>query len=400
MSRTLGHKKRIGLVLAQVPSYSETFFRSKIKGLQDHGYEVILFVDGSSKTDPSLPCQVKFPTIEKTNLIRSFFGFISTFLQILVRHPLRSAAHYKKDRQAGRGFLRAFKNLVLNQYILKESLDWLHFGFGTLTINKEHIASVLGAEMGVSFRGFDLYIYPLKHPHCYHYLFQQDVRYHVLSQEMKGDLMSQGVVAEQISVIPPAIDTSFFAQDLREHVFTEPIQILTVARLHWKKGLEYTLEALALLKQQGIAFHYTLIGEGDQYERLVFAVHQLDLMEEVTFLGKQSPEQVKQAYKQADIYLQYSIQEGFCNAVLEAQAMGLLCIVSNAEGLPENIIDGKTGWVVPKRQPELLSNKVKEVHAMKPVHLMAIRERAQTRVQQEFCLEDQQEQWITFFEPS
>ena len=57
------------------------------------------------------------------------------------------------------------------------------------------------------------------------------------------------------------------------------------------------------------------------------------------------------------IYLQYSIQEGFCNAVLEAQALGLLTIVSDAEGLPENVIHGETGWVVPKRKPKFFAQK-------------------------------------------
>ena len=63
--------------------------------------------------------------------------------------------------------------------------------------------------------------------------------------------------------------------------------------------------------------------------------------------------------------IQYSIEEGFCNAVLEAQSMGVLTIVSNASGLMENIIDGKTGWVVPKRKPNLLAKKIKQITSMK-----------------------------------
>ena len=62
----------------------------------------------------------------------------------------------------------------------------------------------------------------------------------------------------------------------------------------------------------------------------------------------------------ADIYIQPSIQEGFCNSVLEAQAMGLLVIVSDAEGLHENVINNVTGWVVKKRNPILLSEKLRK----------------------------------------
>ena len=45
--------------------------------------------------------------------------------------------------------------------------------------------------------------------------------------------------------------------------------------------------------------------------------------------------------------------------------MGVLTIVSNASGLQENIIDGKTGWIVPKREPILLANKIIQITSMK-----------------------------------
>ena len=41
--------------------------------------------------------------------------------------------------------------------------------------------------------------------------------------------------------------------------------------------------------------------------------------------------------------------------------MGLLTIVSDADGLPENVINNETGWVIPKRNPALLSKKIMEV---------------------------------------
>nr|WP_237691525.1 glycosyltransferase family 4 protein [Mangrovimonas futianensis] len=200
-----------------------------------------------------------------------------------------------------------------------------------------------------------------------------------------------------IAVIPPAINTSFFNQEPSKKEDYNPLSILTVARLHWIKGLEYTLEALALLKQAGLSFRYSIVGEGDQYARLVWAVHQLGLKEEVTFLGKQNQEQIKEAYQTHQVYLQYSIQEGFCNAVLEAQAMGLMCIVSDADGLKENVLDGETGWVVPKRQPHLLTKQLLDVvHMPKDIH-DRIRNQAVIRIQKEFYLKRQQAAFVAFF---
>jgi colanic acid/amylovoran biosynthesis glycosyltransferase len=49
----------------------------------------------------------------------------------------------------------------------------------------------------------------------------------------------------------------------------------------------------------------------------------------------------------SDIFLHPAVSEGFCNAVIEAQAMNLPVICTNADGLSENIVHGETGFVVP-----------------------------------------------------
>ncbi len=107
--------------------------------------------------------------------------------------------------------------------------------------------------------------------------------------------------------------------------------------------------------------------------------------------------EVKKHLEQAAIYLQYSIQEGFCNAVLEAQAMGLLCIVSDAEGLSENVLDKQTGWVVEKRKPALLAEKIKDVMLLSTSEKQKIKTNAIRRVQQEFNLAKQQLEFINFY---
>ena len=394
MNRKLGHKKRIGLVLSQVPGYSETFFRNKIKGLQAQGFEVVLFVDQDTpKREPFL-CEVRVSPFSAP-LLKTLFRLLVLCFQT---SPLKWFQLFGLHRKSGRSRYRSLKNVFLSLYLMTESLDWLHFGFGALAVHREHIAEVIGARMGVSFRGFDLYLSPLKEPTMYKVLFSTSCFYHVLSQEMKTDLVTLGVPEEVISVITPAIDVSFFEGSASLESLQRPLRILTVARLHWKKGLEYTLEALALLKSEGVDFQYTIVGTGDQYERLVFAVHQLGLQDQVTFLGECGPKQVKEAYKHHDVYLQYSIQEGFCNAVLEAQAMGLLCVVSDAEGLPENVLHGETGWVVPKRKPELLAQAMLDLLQWPSEDLDAVRSRAMRRVQKEFGLEQQREAFGRFFD--
>jgi len=391
------HTQTIGLVLSRVPGYSETFFRNKIKGLQDYGFRVILFVDYFNANDSCLNCEIVSAKNFNSNVVLTLGYGILGVLKSLFLHPKRSLQLYHLNKKDGISLKSNLKNLLLNQFFLAHNIDWLHFGFGMLAVGRENVASAMQAKMAVSFRGFDLYLSPLKHPDCYDLLFQKDVKYHVLSQEMKQTLIDYSISSNNIKVITPAIDTEFFLNN--ESIDVNPIlELITVARLHWKKGLEYTLEALAYLKQQDIPFHYTIIGDGDEHERLVFAAHQLNILDCITFAGKLSHKQVKAKLEAASIYIQYSIQEGFCNAVLEAQAMGLLCIVSNAEGLAENVLDGKTGWVVPKRQPKALAQKIKNVHQMSDATKIQIIAAAKARVKTTFNLNQQHQAFINFYE--
>ena len=98
-----------------------------------------------------------------------------------------------------------------------------------------------------------------------------------------------------------------------------------------------------------------------------------------------------------DIYLQYSVQEGFCNAVLEAQLMGKICIVSDAEGLPENVLHGETGWVVESFRPDLLHQRIRETMNADPAELDRMRTTASERVKSQFSLEVQRENFIRFY---
>ena len=396
MPRQKSISQSIGLVLSTVPRYSETFFRNKIKGLQNNGYDVVLFVDYVEEGDLDFPCEIVASSNFNSSAIQRFFYVLHSILKNIFLHPKNSLRYYKLERKDGISVKHSLRNCIVNEFLLRKRLDWLHFGFGMLSHNRENIARAIDAKLAVSFRGFDLYLSPLKHQGCYDRLFSKEVRYHVLSNEMKSDLIAQSIQPDSIFVIPPAIDVDFF-QHTKNTTFENPVQLVTVARLHWKKGLEYTLEAMAILKDAGLNFHYTIIGDGSEYERLCFAAYQLGIQDKVTFAGKMPQTEVKQYLEKSHVYIQYSIQEGFCNAVLEAQAMGLMCIVSNAEGLSENVLHTKTGWVVPKRQPKLLATQILEVLALDADQKQRIGEIAIQRVRDEFNLINQNEAFSAFY---
>jgi len=388
---------RIGIVLSAVPAYSETFFNQKIAGLKASGYDVILFTN-RGKAHFNL-CPVIFAPPVFKSAWRTSLSAIFHLTVLALTHPGRLFKFFQTERISGNNTFETFKKLYLNSHILKQKLDWLHFGFATLALGREHVANVIGAKMAVSIRGYDLNVYSLKHPGCFRLLWEKVDKVHYISDDLYHNALKNGLSTQKAGQkITPALNIHLFKRSKPAAPIKTPIRFLTVARLHWTKGLSHTLEALAILKNEGLDFRYQIIGTGPEYEYLLYTTHQLGLEQQVTFSGQMQPDEVRRALESADIYLQYSISEGFCNAVLEAQAMELLCIASDAGGLQENIQHKVTGWLVPARQPETLAARIIKVVKLSPEKQQQIRQAARNRVLTTFNQENQNSLFEAFYQ--
>ena len=376
----------IGIVLPNTPTQSETFILSKINLLQNNGYRIIVF---GNKLNGSYHYEmINHPKICDSKIFQLLKVFLS-FLRMLLFYPLIAKKFLKLEKTDGITLRTRWKNLYLNNHILRQQMDWIHFGFITMAVRRENIAATINAKMAISIRGYDISIYPLKYRGCYDRIWDKVDKVHSISKDLLKIAYKNGLKKNTYStIINPAIDTNIFNIKYKKlnNIKNKKLKILTVARLHWKKGLDYTLEALGILNDRKIPFEYFLIGEGNAREQLLYTIDNLGLKEKVHLLGAIQHNQIKKYYLNSHIYLQFSIQEGFCNSVLEAQAMGLLTFVSNAEGLSENVINEKTGWVVPKRKPEILARKIISVMNSDEKNLNQIRLNAMIRVKEEFNL--------------
>ncbi len=387
---------KIGMILNNPKQYSETFLRSKIKYLAESGHSLFVFGRTPSAKKNNVH-YVKLAPVRKGRL--PFLVFYLTAFVKLVFKPKRLFRFWMLEQKKTNSCRKTVRTVLLNAPLLLHTLDWLHFSFLTLTIDRENVAEVIGAKMSSSIRGYDICIYPYVNPGCYREIWPKLDKLHYLSSDLLEQAIKHGYNKSCPAVkIPPAIDLTFFKCKKRTYHFNDPVKLISVSRLVWKKGLTYALKAVLLLRRKGIAVQLEIIGTGEQYEELMFQIHVLGLRDRVFLSGALNPEQVRDRLQAADIYIQPSVQEGFCNAVLEAQAMGLPCIVSNAGGLSENILDGQTGWVVPKRNSEALAQKIEDILSLDTPAITQITQQAQHRVKREFNIEKQKEQFLSFFD--
>lgn len=137
---------KIGIVLSQTPQYSETFFRLKIKVLQELGYEVILF---TQNRDPYFKaCEVKSVlSLSQYPLWMRCFKVSTTLLLVSLFQPMRFFKFIALERQSKRSWTQIIKNLYNNSHILRfKTLNWVHFGFATIALQSEHVAKAIAQK--------------------------------------------------------------------------------------------------------------------------------------------------------------------------------------------------------------------------------------------------------------
>lgn len=161
-----------------------------------------------------------------------------------------------------------------------------------------------------------------------------------------------------IDVIPNGVDIDRFYPD-KSDKRPDTIGLLTVGRLSVTKRVQILIDAIQILHKDGCKVRFTIIGGGSLKRRIRQIVLERGLAEIIQVAGRVDAEKMPQIYRQSDIFVSASMQEGMSNAMLEAIASGLPIITTRCEGV-EELIAGN-GIVVEGEQPEEIAKAIKKL---------------------------------------
>jgi glycosyltransferase involved in cell wall biosynthesis len=181
--------------------------------------------------------------------------------------------------------------------------------------------------------------------------------------DLIADECGQSVRAKT-KVIHCGVDTRLFtANQARLTADSRPRrwQILCIGTLHEVKGQTYLIEACRQLQQQGIDLECHFAGQGPDLHPLKRQAADAGLAECVHFHGACPRPKIADLLRSADIVVAPSVltrsgqREGIPVALMEAMASGVPVVASRISGIPELVIDGKTGLLVPPRDADMLA---------------------------------------------
>lgn len=260
---------------------------------------------------------------------------------------LHHSTHVELLRYSGRGLLRARRLLRHNRYDLSFAFSGLPAGAVSMALQLDCGLPYVVSLQGRDVPGFDLG-YPLYAPltPVIKLVWRRAAAVVAISSEHRK-LALRCMPELDIAVIHNGVDTVAFhppaAVDTRR-----PLTFLCVGRLVERKGHRYLLEAFARLRRRStVPLRLAFAGQGEIEGALRAQAERLGIAGEVRFLGYVARGDIAAVYREADVFVLASQNEGMSIALLEAMASGLPVIVTRAGGTAELVEDGVNGLIVP-----------------------------------------------------
>lgn len=180
-----------------------------------------------------------------------------------------------------------------------------------------------------------------------------------VSKDLKEDTYKHFKVTQDIEVIPNFIDLQRFKKQKKDHFKTAICPeneklIVHTSNFRKVKRVEDVVKIFHNIRKK-IKAKLLLVGDGPERNHIESLCRELDTGDDVRFLGKL--EAVEEVLSVADLFLMPSEKESFGLAALEAMACEVPVVSSNTGGLPELMVDGKTGFMSDVGDVEEMSKK-------------------------------------------
>lgn len=171
--------------------------------------------------------------------------------------------------------------------------------------------------------------------------------------------------------------------------------LVTAGALVGHKDIETLVAAMPLVLAQFSEARLVVAGEGELRPAIEAKIAQLGLAAAITMLGHRTD--APSIIRAGDVYVSSSWSEGLGTSVLEALACKTPVVATRAGGVPEMVLDGETGYLVPNRDPEALGKAVVDSLRNRD-HARAMAEKGRELVEKQFVVERMIEGTIRVYE--
>lgn len=388
-----GSPRQLGYVLKRFPRISETFVAAEIIELERQGEQVVVFA--ISRPDEPLTHaflrEMKAPVVYLPHRpLKEPARVVRALVRVLRSNPsgwLRAAAAsiWPPTLSGWRHLLVA---TVLRDEMRRAGVDHAHAHFASAAASVAHLARRMGGpSYSVTAHAKDIYDRTVRVDRLRRRLAPAQF-VATVSSANRDYLASVLTGSVDLHVVHNAVDLERLGSLNGRR--PEANLVLSVARLVEKKGLADLVAACGLLAQRGADVRLEIVGDGPLRGDLEEAAARSGAT--VSFRGALPHEALLDLYGRAAAFCLPCVvassgdRDGLPTAVLEAMALGVPVVATAVNGLREVVLDGRTGLVVPERDPAALADAL---HAVLTDRELAQRLSASARrlVERDFTLQ-------------
>lgn len=273
---------------------------------------------------------------------------------------------FETKKLIGLGFFSFIPNLIkLLKLVKKEKINIIH---SNAAASRESIyAGVTSRLTRLPFIYHVRIFYPIGF--IERLIFKLSTKVIVISEAVRKNI-APFVKKDKIERVYNGVDLNKFRPDMKKGIIRHEFTIKsktkivgTVGRLSTDKGYEHILEAFSLIKKRlKEDIKLLVVGEdidsGKEYQKfLIRKTKEFNLSSDVIFTGYR--EDIPEILTDLDVFVHYCETEAFGRVIIEAMAMAKPVVsIIDSGGVPEIVEDGKTGILVPPKNPEAMSSAV------------------------------------------
>lgn len=393
--------RRIRLLVVGVEWPAETFIYNLLKELAKNNIEIAIATvkkcrDFQDKDFRLIPLF----SFEQPLAWRMVQVILLFFTKVL-RYPKEAVSFWMRTAYLARPWKRIYFFIHKLLPMIGERFDIIHFHWISAATQYLPFYELLKAKMVISCRGSQINIAPYNPKRkdisaaLLRECFKKADAIHCVSEAMKKEILKYTDQERIIYVIRPAVDTEFFSPPSKKQSYPQ-VKIVSVGNLNWKKGYEYGLAAIRDLLDRGLEVSFTIVGEGQERQRILYTIFDLELSKDAELLGHKSQDEIREILGDGDIFLLSSLSEGISNAALEAMACALPVVTTDCGGMREAVRDGLEGFVVPVRDTEAIAAALKRL--IEDARLrQEMGQQAREKIKRDFSLERQVKQFIQLY---
>jgi glycosyltransferase involved in cell wall biosynthesis len=200
----------------------------------------------------------------------------------------------------------------------------------------------------------------------------------------------------KIKVIRCGIEPGFY-QGVSSAPTVEAPRFVSVGRLSAQKGQLLLLEAARVLARKGIAFELVLIGDGEMRREIEALIAAYSLGGHVRMTGALGTEDLREEMLRSRALVLPSFAEGLPVVIMEAMALRKPVLTTYIAGIPELVVQGKTGWLFPAGSVEALTDALEDCLSRSADELRLMGEAAHARVLERHCIDKEAKQLADAF---